>query len=203
MNDVDQTQAPNGEPAIPYPWAVVLSVVLVMGCLFFLPPTLLDGVPLAARLPIILLAVPAFPAITGWLQGTMDSRRPNEHGLRALPREYLYHCWSLALELTIRLATLPVIAAQLIGVIAAIMLIVCAIVLLMAGAQHLFGLRISGVTLFSAADIWLVAKVVLGCIAGTLSAFGLAALLEKAFDRSADIAGVLNRRVNAWLRKYL
>ena len=158
MNDVDQTQAPNGEPAIPYPWAVVLSVVLVMGCLFFLPPTLLDGVPLAARLPIILLAVPAFPAITGWLQGTMDSRRPNEHGLRALPRE---------------------------------------------GAQHLFGLRINGVTLFSAADIWLVAKVVLGCIAGTLGAFGLAALLEKAFDRSADIAGVLNRRVNAWLRQYL
>ena len=33
--------------------------------------------------------------------------------------------------------------------------------------------------------------------------FGLAALLEKAFDRSADIAGVLNRRVNAWLRQYL
>ena len=199
MNDDDPTQ----EPALPYPWAVVLSVVLVMGCLFFLPPTLLEGVPLTARWPVILLAVPALPAITGWLLGTMDSRRPNERGLRALPREYLYHCWSLALELTMLAASLPVIAAQLLGVIAGIMMITFVIVLLLASAQQLFGLRIHGVTIFSAPDIWLATKIVLGCLAATATAFGFAALLEKVFDRSADTAVVMNRRVNAWLRKYM
>ncbi len=191
-------------PVIPLAWAIILSVLVVMGGLFVGLPMLLQRVPwAAARLPVLLLVIPAFPAVTGWLQGTMDTQRPSEQGWRALPREYLFHAWSLALELTLVVSSLPVIAAQLLSVIALIMLFPCGAVLLLAAGQKLFGLHIEGVTTFSASDVWLCAMLLFGAVAAAGVAYALAAFLERVFDRSTDVVAVMNKRVVAWLCRRL
>lgn len=184
-------------------WAVILSVFLVIGGLFFGLPWLLAGLPsIAISLPVALLLIPALPTITGWLQGRMDARQKGESGLRALPREYAFHLWRLALELTMLLAALPVIAAQLLGVISAIIFIAFAAVLLLALAQQVFGLRFSGVAVFSWSDVWFAARLMLGSVVATIACYGFAAMLERVFDRGADVARYMNSRATCWLQRH-
>ena len=196
----DAEEGTDDGAAVSEPWAVILSVLLVMGGLFAGLPLLLIKLPSAATwLPVALLSVPAFPAVTGWLQGRMDTRQKGESGLRALPREYAFHLWRLALELTPLLASLPIIAARLLGVIAAIIFVAFAAVLLLAITQQVFGLHLEGVAVFSWADVWFSAKLMLGSVAATIASCGLGAMLERVFDRGADTIANVNRRVMQWL----
>jgi hypothetical protein len=204
MKRVDEETPSDGGPVLAYGWAVVLSVFLVMAGLFFGLPMLVQTIPeKEVWIPLALLALPAFPTVTGWLQGRMECRLPGDRGPRSLLREYLYHTWRLALDLTMLLASLPLIAAQLVGVIAAIMLIAFGVVLLLACARQVFGLRMEGVSQFEASDIWLAGKILLGSVGATIAAFGLGAVLDCVFDRGIDIAAVMNRRVIRWLRKHV
>ena len=204
MKAEDEIKDPECEPAIPYAWAILLSVFIVMGGLFFGLPLLLIQIPSqAAQALVVLLVVPAFPTVSGWLQGCMDSRLPGEKGLRTLPREYLYQTWSLTLELTLLLASLPTILAQLISVIAAIMVVAFGAVLIVALAQHAFGLRLQGVTVFGTADIWTAGKIVLGGVGAATGFWALGAALERVFNRSVDLATVMNLRVNRWLCRHV
>lgn len=204
MNPDSEKSPVEGEPAIPHAWAVVLSVMFVLAGLFIGLPLCLSEMPsVAARIPVVLLLVPAFPAVTGWLQGCMDSRLPGESGLRALPREYLLHLWSLALELTVVLATLPLIAAQITGVGAAVMLLAFGAVVVLACLQQVFGLHMEGVATFGGEDVWVAGKVLLGSVGVTVAAFGLGMVLERVFDRSADVTVHMNRRVLRWLRDHV
>jgi hypothetical protein len=199
----DSAKASKNEPAIPYEGAMVLSVLVVIGGLFFGLPLLLNAVAPFAVVPTLLLAIPLFPTITGWLQGCMDSQLPSETRNRALVREYVYHTWRLGLELTLVLVTLPPIAAQLIGVISIIMLIAFGTVLVLAGAQSGFGLRIQGITQFTSHDIGVALLVVMGCFAASLTSWGLAAWLERVFDRNTERLAAVDRKVCHCLRRYL
>ena len=199
----DAEEAKDDGAAVGEPWAVILSVLLVMTGLFVCLPLLLTKLsPAAARLSATLFIIPAFPAVTGWLQGCMDTRQKGESGLRALPREYVFHLWRLSLELTMLLASLPVIAAQILGVISAIIFITFVAVLLLAVVQQVFGWRMKGIAVFGWSDVWFSARLMLGSVTATVGFFALGVMLERVFDRSADMAASMNRRVMRWLQQH-
>lgn len=203
MQEKERDPGEEVEAPLDHAWAVVLSVGLVLVGLFVGLPWLLVRTPVSAWVPLVLLAVPLFPTVTGWLQGEMSCRLPGDGVVRLLVREYLFHLWHLSLELTLLLAGLPVIAARLLGVIAGIMLTVFVIVFLLGGVQQLTGWRMKGVVVFTWADIWLHAKLALGSLAGMLVTLGVGVLLGWLFDRSADRAAAINQRVMRWLRDHV
>lgn len=203
MHEKRESPDPGDEPPLDYAWAVLISVGLVLAGLFVGLPWLLSRTPVSAWTPVVLLIVPLFPTVTGWLQGETTCRLPGDGPARLLLREYLFHLWNLSLELTLLLAGLPLIAARLGIVLGCIMFVAFAIASLLGVAQQLTGWQPEGMIAFTWADIWSYTQVALASLGGTAVAAGLGVVLDCFFDRSTQMAAGINRRVLRWLRDHV